>query len=114
MNSSNEDVNVKDELTFLRKEIVRLENLLFASGLMLKSPCFLCGYNGPGYYQPNIHSCANRHHENYSTSTSHHYKSDHRCVHRNIACQCSCHASAIVCDYKCCYPCLACGFLDPA
>ena len=27
-----------------------------------KAPCYLCGYNGPGYYQPNQHPCAVRYH----------------------------------------------------
>ena len=27
-----------------------------------KAPCYLCGYNGPGYYQPGTHSCAAKYH----------------------------------------------------
>jgi hypothetical protein len=27
-----------------------------------KAPCYLCGYNGPGYYQPNTHPCAAKYH----------------------------------------------------
>lgn len=27
-----------------------------------EAPCFLCGYNGEGYYQPNAHSCAKHYH----------------------------------------------------
>ena len=27
-----------------------------------EDPCFLCGYNGEGYYQPNAHSCAKHYH----------------------------------------------------
>ena len=37
----------------------------FAAGDMNKSPCFACGYNGPGYYQPETHACAARHHALY-------------------------------------------------
>jgi hypothetical protein len=34
----------------------------FASGRMLKAPCFVCGYNGEGYFQPEKHICAEQHH----------------------------------------------------
>jgi hypothetical protein len=27
-----------------------------------QAPCYLCGYNGAGYYQPATHPCANRYH----------------------------------------------------
>jgi hypothetical protein len=40
----------------------KLEDRLFAEGAMTESPCFRCGYNGPGYYQPSRHPCAERHH----------------------------------------------------
>jgi len=43
--------------------IEQLEDRLFASGAMEQAPCFCCGYNGPGYYQPDKHPCAKRHHE---------------------------------------------------
>ena len=26
------------------------------------APCILCGYNGPGYYQPDAHPCAKVYH----------------------------------------------------
>jgi hypothetical protein len=26
------------------------------------APCYLCGYNGEGYYQPETHPCAVRYH----------------------------------------------------
>jgi len=38
------------------------EDMLFARGAMDEAPCFCCGYNGPGYYQPDTHPCAARHH----------------------------------------------------
>lgn len=43
--------------------IKSLEDLLFAAGEMEQSPCFCCGYSGAGYYNPDTHSCAKRHHE---------------------------------------------------
>lgn len=27
-----------------------------------KAPCYLCGYNGPGYFQPETHPCASLYH----------------------------------------------------
>jgi len=39
-----------------------LEDELFKIGRMEDSPCFVCGYNGPNYYQPSTHPCAERHH----------------------------------------------------
>jgi len=43
-------------------EIKRLQDLLFSMGAMKDAPCFCCGYNGPGYYNPEVHQCAARHH----------------------------------------------------
>lgn len=40
-----------------------LEDRLFTLGEMNKPPCFCCGYNGEGYYQPEKHPCAERHHK---------------------------------------------------
>lgn len=28
-----------------------------------QAPCYLCGYNGPNYYQPDTHACAKQYHE---------------------------------------------------
>ena len=42
--------------------IAKLEDMLFERGAMNEPPCFCCGYNGPGYYQPSTHPCAERHH----------------------------------------------------
>ena len=39
------------------------EDKMFALGSMETPPCFCCGYNGPGYYQPSQHICAARHHK---------------------------------------------------
>ncbi len=27
------------------------------------APCYICGYNGPNYYQPEVHRCAQFYHE---------------------------------------------------
>ena len=48
---------------FAAREIERLRNLRFRAGAMAQAPCFCCGYNGPGYFQPKTHPCATRHHE---------------------------------------------------
>lgn len=28
-----------------------------------KAPCYICGYNGPNYYQAEVHECAGLYHE---------------------------------------------------
>lgn len=43
-------------------EKMKLEDRLFELGEMARAPCFCCGYNGPGYYQPEQHACAERYH----------------------------------------------------
>ena len=53
------------ELGYRDKRIAELEDRLFALGEMEHSPCFCCGYNGPNYYQPSAHPCAERHHRLY-------------------------------------------------
>ena len=35
-----------------------LEEAVIKAGLHRQSPCVLCGYNGPEYYQPETHKCA--------------------------------------------------------
>jgi len=54
------------EVARLRAEVEKLErayeDMLFARGAMADAPCFCCGYNGPGYYHPDTHPCAKRHH----------------------------------------------------
>ncbi len=42
--------------------IKELQDRLFTLGEMSEPPCFCCGYNGDGYYQPETHPCAARHH----------------------------------------------------
>lgn len=45
------------------EKVENLENRLFELGEMKNAPCFVCGYNGPGYFQPDKHPCADRHHK---------------------------------------------------
>ena len=49
----------------LEKERDTLRDRCFSAGLMSKAPCFACGYNGPNYYKPDIHPCAQKHHDLY-------------------------------------------------
>lgn len=56
---------VNGDLPAALDEIERLRDLLFARGAMRTAPCFACGYNGPGYFQPSTHACATRHHALY-------------------------------------------------
>lgn len=53
----------KEKMLDQSKRIKELEDMLFARGAMEEAPCFCCGYNGPGYYQPDTHPCAKRHHK---------------------------------------------------
>lgn len=46
-----------------KAEIKRLRKLAMTTHLFEEAPCFLCGYNGPGYYQPEQHPCAALYHE---------------------------------------------------
>lgn len=43
-------------------EIKRLRKLAMTTHLFEEAPCFLCGYSGPGYYQPEQHPCAALYH----------------------------------------------------
>ncbi len=56
-------VNLAEENADLRALVKKHEKRLFAFGAMEKPPCFRCGYNGPGYYQPDKHPCAALHHK---------------------------------------------------
>ena len=51
-----------EAITEAADRIEALEDELFKIGRMDDSPCFVCGYNGPNYYQPLAHPCAERHH----------------------------------------------------
>jgi len=46
-----------DKLLALLDHIDALEQRLFDCGEFVNAPCFLCGYNGPGYHQESQHSC---------------------------------------------------------
>ena len=56
-------VGIEDTVADLEARCKELEDKLFSLGAMNSSPCFCCGYNGKGYYQPDTHSCATRHHK---------------------------------------------------
>lgn len=51
------------ETTFLKDQIRKLEDRLIELGEFENAPCFICGYNGDGYYQPDKHKCAKRYHK---------------------------------------------------
>jgi hypothetical protein len=56
--------SVSDSNDLLDKKVMRkLHDRLFAIGAMEEPPCFCCGYNGHGYYNPAQHACAARHHK---------------------------------------------------
>ena len=63
METMSQFANEKD---LLKAKVKRLEDILFARGAMEEAPCFCCGYNGPGYYQPDQHPCAKRHPRGYA------------------------------------------------
>ena len=54
---------VKTERDILKARVRVLEDRLFALGEMENSPCFCCGYNGAGYFNPEQHPCAKRYHK---------------------------------------------------
>lgn len=51
----------------LRAEVERLraqiEAMPFNEIAFESPPCYLCGYNGPRYYQPDTHPCAAKYHD---------------------------------------------------
>ena len=51
----------KNLLAELKAKVKKYEKLLFELGAMENPPCFRCGYNGAGYFQPDIHPCAKLH-----------------------------------------------------
>lgn len=56
---------LSQEAKRLKGEKKRLENRLFKLGAMNEAPCFVCGYEGEGYFNPSRHKCAGRHHRLY-------------------------------------------------
>lgn len=58
----------RPDVAFAR--VRRLEDELFKRGAMCNPPCFCCGYSGPGYYQPDKHPCAERHHLLFNASAA--------------------------------------------
>ena len=53
---------LRERIAALRQDAERFAKMLFASGAMDQVPCFFCGYNGAGYFTPEMHPCAARHH----------------------------------------------------
>lgn len=54
--------DVCDQRDAAMKDAERYRSKLFELGVMEDAPCFFCGYNGPGYFQPTTHPCAAEHH----------------------------------------------------
>ena len=70
LDSFGDALDMVEELESLRKQLeqaearcMKFEEMLFALGAMNSGPCFSCGYNGPGFYNPENHPCAAKHHE---------------------------------------------------
>jgi hypothetical protein len=54
-------VTAKDRIKELEADNARLRDSLIKSGTWkVSQPCCVCGYYGPGYYQPEDHHCAAR------------------------------------------------------
>lgn len=49
--------DVQARLTASEQQVARLEGIIKRNYLHRLAPCCLCGYNGPGYYQPDQHEC---------------------------------------------------------
>ena len=49
---------VFDNVEWLISEVRRLRELVVFYGGLESAPCKVCGYNGPGYWQPSQHECA--------------------------------------------------------
>ncbi len=45
----------------LADEIERLREIAIRAGAMGEAPCKICGYNGPGYFQPLTHAFPGSH-----------------------------------------------------
>ena len=46
------------KISDLRARLEAAERKLIATGIWREAPCCICGYNGPGYFQPSKHKCA--------------------------------------------------------
>lgn len=51
-------IRMHAEISRLRSEVYRLKGIIKDAGLWKEAPCCICGYNGPGYFQPKTHFCA--------------------------------------------------------
>ena len=45
------------EINALKEKCEKYLQIIIENRLHHKSPCCLCGYNGPGFYQPDTHEC---------------------------------------------------------
>ena len=52
----------KERAERIGADLAAARALLFKRGQMTEPPCFVCGYNGEGYYNPTKHPCAAHHH----------------------------------------------------
>ena len=57
-----------ETIELLERYVENIEDTAFSLGAMKKAPCFVCGYNGHSYYQPDVHPCAERHHRLYNAA----------------------------------------------
>lgn len=58
------DPRLKYEHPYYDKTITAIREALTEQPRLLSAaPCDQCGYNGPGYYQPDTHQCAAKHHK---------------------------------------------------
>ena len=53
---------LRADLAQAQKDAERFKKRLFELREMENPPCFVCGYNGSGYYSPDTHNCAANHH----------------------------------------------------
>jgi len=53
--------NIEEEAA---DEIERLRAVAIKNGAMDEAPCQVCGYDGPGFFQPESHHCAAIYHKN--------------------------------------------------
>lgn len=51
------------EIERLQAQLETAKRGAFNATRFESAPCYLCGYNGPGYYQTEMHSCAKLYHQ---------------------------------------------------
>lgn len=67
LNAANEINRLRSEVESLRAENVGLRRMAVKNfdcdAFRLDPPCYICGYNGEGYFNPDKHPCAAVYHE---------------------------------------------------